>query len=150
MCRYTPNMDTEKKLEKIKILAYQKNVSLDQVINYVQGIPSKATANDKKYTFVYYWTKLAAPAYKKKNFSVRQIHIRLAKHPKFKNIIDQYYKGENKKKFNDKSYKDYKDVSYINDLPTNGLFKRYKLCERLFKQTPLVNKRFLNSVLRRK
>ena len=54
------------------------------------------------------------------------------------------------KKFNDKSFKDYKDVSYINDLPTNGLFKRYKLCERLFKQTPLVNKRFLNSVLRRK
>ena len=143
-------MDTEKKLEKIKLIAKQKNVSLDQVINYVQGIPSKATANDKKYTFVYYWTKLAAPAYMKKNFSVRQIHIRLAKHIKFQKIVDEYYKGENKKQFNDKSFKTYTDKTFINDLPTNGLFKRYKLCERLFKQTPLVNKRFLNSVLRRK
>ena len=140
-------MDTEAKLKKIKILALQKEIPLDQVINYLKGVPSKSAAKRKKYSFVSYWIKLARPAYKKKGFSPRQVHIRLAKHPRFHHIIDEVHTKKDKEKFNDKSFKDYKDHNFIKDLPTKGLYARYKLCERLFKDTPLVNKKFLDILL---
>ena len=83
----------------------------------------------------------------KKGFSNRKVHIRLAKHPRFHHLLDGFYKDAEKKKFNDKTLKNYNEKTLIKDLDTNGLYARYKLCERLFKQTPLVNSRFLKSVI---
>jgi len=138
------------KLRKIAELAAEKEIPLSQVLKYVEKIPSKAKAKNKKYSFVFYWIRLARPAYNKKGFSVRKTHIRLSKHPRFHHIIDSHYSKKNQKKFYDKTRKDYKSPeSFIKDINSNGLFARYKLCERLFKETPLVNKRFLDSVLKK-
>ena len=139
-------MDTkEKKLKAIADAAAKKNISLDSILKYVEKTPAKT--HDKKYQFVFHWIRLARPMYKKKGFSPRKVNIRLCKHPRFHYLIDGFYKASEKKKFNDKSFKDYPDHSFIKDLPTKGLYARYKLCERLFKQTPLVNKRFLKITL---
>ena len=142
-------MDTETKLKKLAALAVEKEIPLSQIINYVEKLPSKAAAKNKKYSFVFYWIRLARTAYNKKGFTNRQVHIRLCKHPRFHYIIDDHYKGDAKLKFYDKTEKDYKDTNFIKDLITKGLFARYKLCERLFEATPLVNKRFLDSILKK-
>ena len=139
-------MDTkEKKLKAIADAAAKKNISLDSILKYVEKTPAKT--HDKKYQFVFHWIRLARPMYKEKGFSLRNVHIRVCKHPRFHYLLDGFYKASEKKKFNDKSFKDYPDHSFIKDLPTKGLYARYKLCERLFKQTPLVNKRFLKITL---
>ena len=139
-------MDTkEKKLKAIADAAAKKNISLDSILKYVEKTPAKT--HDKKYQFVFHWIRLARPMYKKKGFSIRKVHIRLCKHPRFHYLLDGFYKASEKKKFNDKSFKDYPDHSFIKDLPTKGLYKRYRLCERLFKDTPLINKRFLKATL---
>ena len=142
-------MGTGEKLKKIAALAAEKDIPLAQVLKYVEKIPSKTKAKNKKYSFVFYWIRIARPAYNKKGFSPRKINIRLAKHPRFHHIIDDHYSKKDKKKFYDKTSKDYKGTNYIKDIHTNGLFARYKLCERLFKATPMVNKIFLDSVLKR-
>ena len=135
----------QKKLKAIADAATKKNISLDSILKYVEKTPAKT--HDKKYQFVFHWIRLARPMYKKKGFSPRKVNIRLCKHPRFHYLLDGFYKASEKKKFNDKSFKDYPDHSFIKDLPTKGLYARYKLCERLFKQTPLVNKRFLKITL---
>ena len=142
-------MGTGEKLKKIAALAAEKDIPLSQVLKYVEKIPSKTKSKNKKYSFVFYWIRLARPAYNKKGFSVRKINIRLANHPRFRHIIDNHYSKKDQKKFYDKTQKDYKSSNFIKDIYSNGLFARYKLCERLFKETPLVNKRFLDSVLKR-
>ena len=129
-------MDTkEKKLKAIADAAAKKNISLDSILKYVEKTPAKT--HDKKYQFVFHWIRLARPMYKKKGFSIRKVHIRLCKHPRFHYLLDGFYKASEKKKFNDKSFKDYPDHGFIKDLPTKGLYARYKLCERSVSYTHL-------------
>ena len=139
-------MDTKaKQLKKIADLAASKNISLSSILKYVEKTPAKT--HDKKMKFVFIWCRLARPIFNKKGFSNRKVHIRLAKHPRFHHLLDGFYKDAEKKKFNDKTLKNYNEKTLIKDLDTNGLYALYKLCERLFKQTPLVNSRFLKSVI---
>jgi len=71
----------------------------------------------------------------------------LCKHPRFHYLLDGFYKASEKKKFNDNTKKLYNEKNFIKDLETHGLYARFKLCERLFSQTPLINKRFLKATL---
>ena len=105
------------KLRKIAELAAEKEIPLSQVLKYVEKIPSKSKAKNKKYSFVFYWIRLARPAYNRKGFSVRKINIMLAKHPRFHHIIDNHYSKKDQKKFYDRTRKDYKSPeSFIKDI----------------------------------
>ena len=96
-------MGTGDKLKRIAALAAEKDIPLSQVLKYVEKVPSKAKSKNKKYSFVFYWIRLARPAYNKKGFSVRKINIRLANHLRFHHIIDDHYSKKDKKKFYDKT-----------------------------------------------
>ena len=73
--------------------------------------------------------KLSLPHFTK-GMSFRQIKMRMIKHPRFKKILDEYFKGAKRAKFDDSAPKPWTTQTVIQDILTNGQYKRFKLVER--------------------
>ena len=137
----------DKLLKEIKNIAKVNKIPLKQVFNYVKNLKPKKKNLDLKYEIVFLFTWLARPLWGKKGWSKRKAIVRTAKHPRFKKILDNHYKGAARKAFDDKTKKDYNSSSHIKDLGTIGLYKRYKLVDN--KLNRLASKKFLDTILDR-
>ena len=91
-----------------------RNRDLDLEIVYLIGLESTFVKKDKK-------------------FSPRKVQIRVAKSKLFDAVLDKHITGAKRKAFNDTATKEYNtDKTFIIDIKTKGLFKKFRLVERCY------------------
>tara|TARA_R110002051_G_scaffold302457_2_gene370841 strand:- start:388 stop:870 length:483 start_codon:yes stop_codon:yes gene_type:complete len=119
----------DKLLKEIKNICKVKKIPLEQVFNYVNNLRVRKKKQDIGEEIFFLFIRLARPLWGKKGWSKRKAMVRVAKHLRFKKILDKYFKGADRKAFEDTTLKEYTEKSFIKDLRTVGLYKRYKLIE---------------------
>ena len=87
--------------------------------------------------------KLSLPHFTKGK-SFRWIKLRMIKHPRFKKILDEHFKGDKRVKFDDPAPKPWTTRTVIQDIRTKGQYARFKLVERHIGK--YLNKKILSAI----